>query len=184
MFKTIEWTGDGVRLIDQKALPREERYVTCRTYQEVAEAIRDMTVRGAPAIGVTAAMGIALGVVQSKAADAAGLAQDLKEICAVIGATRPTAVNLFWAIDRMMRRFAELRAGGPQAIRDGLVREAQQVLLEDIACCEAIGRNGLALVPASGSIMTHCNAGALATGGYGTALGVVQIGKASCRERV
>jgi len=174
MFKTIEWTADGVRMIDQRALPREEKYVTCRSYQEVAAAIRDMTVRGAPAIGVAAAMGIALGVLQSKATDATGLARDLEEISAVIGCTRPTAVNLFWAIDRMMRRFAELRAGGPQAIRDGLVKEAERILLEDIACCQAIGRNGAALVPATGSIMTHCNAGALATGGYGTALGVVR----------
>ncbi len=174
MFKTIEWTADGVRLIDQRALPREEKYLTCRSYQEVAEAIRDLTVRGAPAIGVAAAMGIALGAQQSAATNAAALDRDLGEICAVIGATRPTAVNLFWAIERMKRRFAELRTGAFEDIRPGLVRESQQVLLEDIACCQAIGRHGAALVPAAGSIMTHCNAGALATGGYGTALGVVR----------
>src|SRR5262249_41510214 len=120
------------------------------------------------------AMGIALGVQQSSAKDAAALERELSEICTVIGATRPTAVNLFWAMERMKRRFTELRAGGFAEIRPGLIREAQQVLLEDIACCEAIGRNGAALVPSAGSIMTHCNAGALATGGYGTALGVVR----------
>jgi len=174
MFKTIEWTADGVRMIDQRALPREEKYLTCQSYQEVAEAIRNLTVRGAPAIGVAAAMGIALGAQQSAAKDAAALERDVNEICTVIGATRPTAVNLFWAIERMKRRFAELRAGAFAEIRPGLVAEAQQVLLEDIACCEAIGRHGAALVPAAGSIMTHCNAGALATGGYGTALGVVR----------
>ncbi len=174
MFKTIEWTSAGVVMIDQKRLPREERYVTCRTYQDVAEAIRDMTIRGAPAIGVAAAMGIALGIQKSPATDVHALGRDLEQICAILGGTRPTAVNLFWAIERMQARFAALRSRPLKEIRDGMVEESKQVLVEDIAICMAIGRNGAALAPPQGSMMTHCNAGALATGGYGTALGVIR----------
>jgi methylthioribose-1-phosphate isomerase len=176
MVKTIEWTEAGVVMIDQTRLPREEVYVTCRSYQEVAEAIRGMVIRGAPAIGVAAAMGLALAVARGPSSDAAGLERTLEEAAATIGATRPTAVNLFWAIRRMKDCFAQLkRAGcGAEQIRAAMVAEAKQVLVEDIAINEAIGRHGASLVAAGKSVMTHCNAGALATGGYGTALGVVR----------
>lgn len=181
MVKTIQWTEAGVVMIDQTRLPREEVYVTCRNYREVAEAIRGMVIRGAPAIGVAAAMGLALAVQQAQASDVAGLERALEEAAGAIGATRPTAVNLFWAIRRMRERFAESKQAGcgPEQIRAAMVAEAQQVLLEDIAINEAIGRHGVALVPAGKSVMTHCNAGALATGGYGTALGVVRAAAAA-----
>jgi methylthioribose-1-phosphate isomerase len=165
MVETIQWTGAGVVMIDQTKLPREQVFVTCTSYQEVAEAIRSMVIRGAPAIGVAAAMGVALGVQQDA---------DFETVCATLAATRPTAVNLFWAIDRMRR----LRASLNGASRDALVRdmagEAQRIRLEDIAICRAIGTNGEALVPDGKTVLTHCNAGALATAGYGTALGVIR----------
>jgi methylthioribose-1-phosphate isomerase len=158
-------------MIDQTRLPLEEKYVTCRTYREVAAAIRDMTIRGAPAIGVAAAMGVALGVLQ---ASEPGLDAQMDEISATLAATRPTAVNLFWAIDRMKRVYASV-AGKPIAeIRERMIEEALLVREEDIAICRAIGRNGAALVPDRKTVLTHCNAGALATAGYGTALGVVR----------
>lgn len=174
MIKTLEWTSQGVRFIDQTRLPTEEIYVTCRTYQEVATAIRDMIVRGAPAIGVAAAMGIALGVKQSSAPDVASLRTELGQICRTIGETRPTAVNLFWGIRRMQRKFEEVAPQGVHQIKVTLAEEAQQMLLEDIAANQAMGRHGAALMPSSGGVLTHCNAGALATCGYGTALGVIR----------
>ncbi|MGD0670327.1 MAG: S-methyl-5-thioribose-1-phosphate isomerase [Bryobacteraceae bacterium] len=171
MVETIQWIDGAVVMIDQTRLPLEEKYVTCRTYQEVATAIRDMTIRGAPAIGVAAAMGVALGVLHASDGD---LDAQLEEICATLAATRPTAVNLFWAIDRMKRVYASV-AGKPIAeIRRRLVEEALLVREEDIAICRAIGRHGAALVPDRKTVLTHCNAGALATAGYGTALGVVR----------
>ncbi len=174
MVKTLEWTEQGVRFIDQRKLPTEESYVLCRTYEEVAEAIRNMTVRGAPAIGVAAAMGIALGVRHADAGHVSELRRQFEEICDVLGATRPTAVNLFWAIQRMRERFeASAELPLPQ-IRQALVTEAQRMYLEDIAANEAIGRHGATLLPAGGGVLTHCNAGALATCGYGTALGVIR----------
>jgi methylthioribose-1-phosphate isomerase len=174
MIKTLEWTQQGVRFIDQTRLPTEEIYVTCRTYQEVATAIRDMVVRGAPAIGVAAAMGIALGVKQSTAQDAAALRTELGQICRTMGETRPTAVNLFWAIRRMQQKFETVAKQSLNQIRSTLVEEAQQMLLEDIAANQAMGRHGATLMPSSGGVLTHCNAGALATCGYGTALGVIR----------
>lgn len=174
MIKTLEWTPEGVRFIDQTKLPTEEIYVTCRNYQEVARAIRDMIVRGAPAIGVTAAMGIALGIQQSNAKDVASLRSDLERISETMAQTRPTAVNLFWAIRRMKDRFESFADRSIDQIKAALVHEAQHMLLEDIAVNEAMGRNGAALMPASGGVLTHCNAGALATCGYGTALGVIR----------
>ena len=173
MVKTIEWTPAGVVMIDQTRLPAEETYVTCKNYREVAEAIRGMVIRGAPAIGVAAAMGVAIGVQQ---ADAEKLDAEMEEICTVLGATRPTAVNLFWAIERMKKRYSELRASGTdvEVIRAELAAEAERVLAEDIAINQSIGRHGAALLPADAQVMTHCNAGALATGGYGTALGVIR----------
>lgn len=171
MAPTIQWTPEGVVMIDQTRLPREETYVTCRTYLEVADAIKTMIIRGAPAIGVAAAMGMALGALQ---ADPARLDEEMETIAATLAATRPTAVNLFWAIDRMKRLYESLRGQPVESIRETLVREAQQVYLEDIAINEAIGRNGAPLVPDGKTVLTHCNAGALATAGYGTALGVIR----------
>lgn len=167
--ETIEWTPEGVVMIDQTRLPRETVYVTCRNYNEVADAIRTMIIRGAPAIGVAAAMGVALGAL--KAAD---LDAEMPLICETLAKTRPTAVNLFWAIDRMRTLYESQRGSSVDAIRARLVQEAQQIKLEDIAINEAIGRNGAPLVPDGKTVLTHCNAGALATAGYGTALGVIR----------
>jgi methylthioribose-1-phosphate isomerase len=174
MIKTLEWTSQGIRFIDQTRLPMEEVFVTCGTYQEVATAIRDMIVRGAPAIGVAAAMGIALGVKQSTATDIAGLRTEFGHICRIMGQTRPTAVNLFWAIRRMQQAFEAAAPQGVHQVKVNLVDEAQKMLVEDIAANEAMGRHGATLMPSSGGVLTHCNAGALATCGYGTALGVIR----------
>jgi methylthioribose-1-phosphate isomerase len=171
MVETIVWTDSGVVMIDQTRLPREEVYVTCRDYREVAEAIRSMVIRGAPAIGVAAAMGVALGVLK---ADETNLDAEFGRICDTLAATRPTAVNLFWAIERMRRLYASLRGKTLAEIRARLIEEAQRIRLEDIAVNEAIGRHGADLVPAGKTVLTHCNAGALATAGYGTALGVIR----------
>ncbi|MGA2722379.1 MAG: S-methyl-5-thioribose-1-phosphate isomerase [Bryobacteraceae bacterium] len=171
MVETIQWTEAGVVMIDQTRLPFEERYVTCRTYKEVADAIRGMVIRGAPAIGVAAAMGVALGVLH---ADEQQLDREMETICGALAATRPTAVNLFWAIERMRRLYASLRDRPAGEIRRRMVEEALAVREEDIAINRAIGRNGAALVPDHKTVLTHCNAGALATAGYGTALGVVR----------
>ena len=168
-IETIEWTPDGVVMIDQTRLPREVVFVTCRDYREVADAIRNMIIRGAPAIGVAAAMGVALGVLQSE-----DPARDMPMICETLAKTRPTAVNLFWAIERMKQLFAEVQDKPIAEIRAALVAEAQAVRAEDIAINEAIGRNGAPLVPDGKTVLTHCNAGALATAGFGTALGVVR----------
>ena len=174
MIKTLEWTEQGVRFIDQTKLPTEEVYLLCKTHQEVADAIRNMVVRGAPAIGVAAAMGIALGVRDSKAKDLAELRKDLEVICEAQRVTRPTAVNLFWAIQRMREKFESLGNLPIQQIKDGIVKEAQAMYVEDIAANRAMGKNGAVLMPAIGGVLTHCNAGALATAGYGTALGVIR----------
>ena len=174
MVKTLEWTSAGVRFIDQTRLPTEEVYVTCRNYREVATAIRDMIVRGAPAIGVAAAMGVALGVRESKAKSYVDLKPELDEICNTLAATRPTAVNLFWGIQRMRERAEQLAVRPIEEIRRALIDEAQQMYLADIAACKTMGRNGAVLMPGSGGVLTHCNAGALATCGYGSALGVIR----------
>lgn len=174
MVKTLEWTNDGVRFIDQRKLPTEETYVVCHDYEEVAEAIRNMTVRGAPAIGVAAAMGIALGVRDADAGHVSELRRAFDEICETLGGTRPTAVNLFWAIERMRTRFEAVSEMPVDRIRQELIAEAQRMYVEDIAANEAMGRHGAALLPSSGGVLTHCNAGALATCGYGTALGVIR----------
>ncbi|MFY9561982.1 MAG: S-methyl-5-thioribose-1-phosphate isomerase [Terriglobales bacterium] len=174
MIQTLEWTDQGVRFIDQTKLPSEEVYVTCTTHQQVADVIRNMVVRGAPAIGVAAAMGIALGVKNSKAENGADLKQDLDQICETIRQTRPTAVNLFWAIRRMQEKFETLRVRPIAQIKQALIEEAQRMHAEDIAANQAMGRHGATLMPTSGGVLTHCNAGALATAGYGTALGVIR----------
>jgi methylthioribose-1-phosphate isomerase len=182
MIKTLEWTNDGVCFIDQTKLPTEESYVTCRTYEEVADAIKTMVVRGAPALGVAAGMGVALGVRGSKATSAPELKRDFDEICRVIGATRPTAVNLFWGIRRMQDKFADLQGKSVQQIKDEMVAEAQRMHVEDIAANQAMGKHGAVLLPASGGVLTHCNAGALATAGYGTALGVIRAAVESGKQ--
>jgi len=174
MIHTLEWTDAGVRFIDQTKLPMEETYVTCKTYEQVADVIRNMVVRGAPAIGVAAAMGIALGVKNSKAENVGDLKKDFDQICDVIGKTRPTAVNLFWAIRRMQVKFERLRVRPIPQIKQTLIEEAQRMHAEDIAANQAMGRHGATLMPSSGGVLTHCNAGALATCGYGTALGVIR----------
>jgi methylthioribose-1-phosphate isomerase len=163
-----------VRFIDQTKLPTEETYATCKTYEEVADAIRTMIVRGAPALGVTAAMGVALGIRDSRATNLDDLRCDLGRISDVLAATRPTAVNLFWGIRRIRNKFDEVSSKPIAQIKQAVVAEAQRMLLEDIAANQAMGKHGSVLLPASGAILTHCNAGALATCGYGTALGVIR----------
>ena len=177
MIKTIEWTNDGVRMLDQRLLPTEETYLMLRSYDEVADAIRKMVVRGAPAIGVSAAMGIALGANQSVGTSVSDLEDDLGYICDVMSQTRPTAVNLFWAIERMRSTFNREKALTPdvEVLKRKLVAEALAIFNEDIASNRAIGRFGEPLIPDGATVLTHCNAGALATAGdYGTALGVIR----------
>jgi methylthioribose-1-phosphate isomerase len=174
MIQTLEWTDQGVRFIDQTKLPTEETYITCTTHDQVADAIRTMVVRGAPAIGVAAAMGIALGVKLSKAQSTEELKQDFDQICDNMGKTRPTAVNLFWAIGRMQGKFGGLRSRPIAQIKQEMIEEAKRMHAEDIAANQAMGRHGATLMPNEGGVLTHCNAGALATAGYGTALGVIR----------
>jgi len=179
MVETIQWTNAGVVMIDQTRLPLEETYVTCTSYEQVAEAIRSMVIRGAPAIGVAAAMGIALGMQHAQEPDADA---QFDTICETLARTRPTAVNLFWAIDRMKQRHQSLHGKSLAEIREALIAEAQQIRLEDIAINQAIGRCGAELVPDGKTVLTHCNAGALATAGYGTALGVIRAAVASGKQ--
>jgi len=176
MIPTLAWTPEGVRFIDQTRLPLEESYVLVTTYEQVAEAIVTMVVRGAPAIGVSAAYGIALGALRTAAVTPQGFAPEFDRICARLAATRPTAVNLFWAIDRMKRLFAALIDEGAtlEQIKEKILAEAHAMYEEDIAACKTMGAFGAALMPQEGGVLTHCNAGALATCGYGTALGVIR----------
>ena len=173
----IEWTERGVMMLDQRRLPGEEISHTYTDYREVATAIREMVIRGAPAIGVAAAMGAALGVLHSKANSAKELRTEFAEICSVLAKTRPTAVDLFWALERMKKRFDELTADSSDLakIKAEMVEEARQIHLEKRATDEAIGRYGAELMPREGHVMTQCNAGALATAGIGTALGVIRV---------
>ena len=173
----IEWTDRGVVMLDQRRLPAEEIHYTYTDYREVAKAIREMVIRGAPAIGVAAAMGVALGVLHSTARSTGELQSEFGVICDVMAKTRPTAVDLFWALDRMKGRFAQLisESSDISGIKQALVAEAQQVHLEKKATDEAIGRFGAELMPREGQVMTQCNAGALATAGIGTALGVIRV---------
>ena len=176
MLPTIEWKDDAVVMIDQRKLPVSEIYVSCRTAQEVARAIKTMIIRGAPAIGVAAAMGIALGMRRSKATGTKQFAVEFQKLCDLMAATRPTAVNLFWAIERMKRVFADAAQGGSSVdeIRQRLDAEARRIHDEDVESCRTLGAFGADLVPQEARILTHCNAGALATAGYGTALGVIR----------
>ncbi|HEY0545250.1 MAG TPA: S-methyl-5-thioribose-1-phosphate isomerase [Pyrinomonadaceae bacterium] len=177
MIKTVEWTDEGVRMLDQRMLPTEEKYLMLRSYEEVAEAIKLMVVRGAPAIGVSAAMGLALGASQSVGTSVADLEFDFDYMCEVMSATRPTAVNLFWAIERMRDAFrrAKTETEDVGELKERLVAEARKIFDDDIKANRSLGRFGGELIADGSTILTHCNAGALATAGdYGTALGVVR----------
>ena len=176
MLPTIAREADAVVMIDQRKLPGEEVYVRCKTAAEVARAIKTMVIRGAPAIGVAAAMGIALGMRRSTATGTQKFAAEFYRICEMMAATRPTAVNLFWAIEQMKKAFAEAAQRGRSVdeIKQRLEDQARRIHDEDIASCRTMGAFGAALVPQEARILTHCNAGALATAGYGTALGVIR----------
>lgn len=177
MIPTLEWTDAGVRFLDQTKLPSEETYVLAKTYHDVADVIRTMVVRGAPALGVTGAMGVALGVARSQAKTVRQLNEELSEICDSLAVTRPTAVNLFWGIDRiqnLVRRLSQDEKGNVAGIQKAAVAEARRMYEEDIAACREMGAHGAALLPTDGGVLTHCNAGALATCGYGSALGVIR----------
>ena len=177
MIKTIEWTDEGIRMLDQRLLPAEEKYLMLRSYEEVAEAIKKMVVRGAPAIGVSAAMGLALGASQSVGTSVADLEDDFDYMCQVMSETRPTAVNLFWAIERMRQTFLREKTStrALEEIKARLVEEALNIFREDIEANRALGRFGAELLSDGDTVLTHCNAGALATAGdYGTALGVIR----------
>jgi methylthioribose-1-phosphate isomerase len=177
MIKTVEWTDEGVRMLDQRLLPTEETYLMLRSYEEVADAIKQMVVRGAPAIGVSAAMGLALGASQSVGTSVADLEYDFDYMCEVMGATRPTAVNLFWAIERMRAalRRAKTESTDVSELKRRLVAEAQAIFDDDLRANRSLGKFGGELIPDGATVLTHCNAGALATAGdYGTALGVIR----------
>jgi methylthioribose-1-phosphate isomerase len=176
MLPTIEWKDDAVVMIDQRKLPASEVYVTCKTANDVAKAIKTMVIRGAPAIGVAAAMGIALAMKRSKATGTKQFTTEFQRTCDLMAGTRPTAVNLFWAIERMKQTFVRAAQAGDSvaSIAATLEAEARQVHDEDVANCRAMGAHGATLVPDDARILTHCNAGALATAGYGTALGMVR----------
>lgn len=176
MLPTITREDGTIVMIDQRKLPSQEIYVRCKTASEVARAIKTMVIRGAPAIGVAAAMGLALGVRQSKSTGTQKLAAEFYKLCELMASTRPTAVNLFWAIERMKRSFAAGAEAGESVaqIKDRLDSEADAIHDEDVASCRAMGAFGAEVVPADARILTHCNAGALATAGYGTALGVIR----------
>ena len=173
MVETIEWTDAGVVMIDQTRLPREQVFVTCKSYVEVAVAIRSMVIRGAPAIGVAAAMGVALGVQEDA---------DFDRVCETLASTRPTAVNLFWAIERMRALRASMNGASREELVRRMIEEAKEIRLDDIAICQAMGKHGAALVPDGKTVLTHCNAGALATAGYGTALGVIRAAAESGKK--
>ncbi len=176
MIPTLTWTKEGVRFIDQTKLPLEESYVLATTYEQVAGAIVTMVVRGAPAIGVSAAYGVALGVLRTSCSSVGDFAPEFEKICARLAGTRPTAVNLFWAIDRMKGLFAKLLTAGASMaeVKEKILAEAHEMYEEDIEACKTMGAHGAALLPDEGGVLTHCNAGALATCGYGTALGVIR----------
>jgi methylthioribose-1-phosphate isomerase len=176
MLPTIDLQDDAIVMVDQRKLPGQELYVRCRTVPEVAKAIRTMVIRGAPAIGVAAAMGIALGMKRSTAKGTHQFTVEFQKSCDLMAGTRPTAVNLFWAIDRMKRTFAEGAQAGesPLELSARLDREARAIHDEDVANCRAMGAHGAEMVADGARILTHCNAGALATAGYGSALGVIR----------
>jgi methylthioribose-1-phosphate isomerase len=173
----VKWTDEGVAMLDQRLLPTEEKWLMLKSYDEVAKGIKDMVVRGAPAIGVSAAYGIALGAKQFVGTAVEDLEEELEYICEVLGATRPTAVNLFWAIDRMKRTFQSSKAAGKSVseIKQILIADSEAIHMEDIESQRLIAQFGGELLEDNSTVLTHCNAGALATGGvWGTALGVIR----------
>ena len=176
MIPTLEWLPEGVNFLDQTKLPLEETYVLATDYKQVATVIRDMIVRGAPAIGVSAAMGVAIGIERSTATSIAALNNEVATICETLAATRPTAVNLFWGIGKVRDLYNQLVAKGASIpeIKQKTVALARRMYDEDIAACKRMGQFGAELLPAAGTVLTHCNAGALATCGYGSALGVIR----------
>lgn len=174
MVPTVEWKDGAVRILDQSRLPGAVEFLDCRDYRAVAHAIRELKVRGAPAIGVTAAMGVALGAHMVTASDYDTFAKQVDDICDHLAASRPTAVNLFWAIARMKQKLAALKTLPIAQIKIELTRESQAILDEDIALCKAMGKQGADVIQSGQTVLTHCNAGALATAGYGTALGVIR----------
>jgi len=174
MVPTVEWKEGAVRLLNQSRLPSQVEFLDCRDYRSVAQAIRELKVRGAPAIGVTAAMGVALGAQSVDADEYSSFVKQVDAICDHLAASRPTAVNLFWAIARMKQKLASLKGMPIAEIKRDLIRESQSILDEDIALCKAMGRHGATVIQNGQTILTHCNAGALATAGYGTALGVIR----------
>ena len=176
MIRTIEWTDAGIVMIDQRRLPTEELYPIFKTYEDVAKAIEEMVIRGAPAIGIAAAMGIALGLDQSKAASMDEFERDFHQICERLSETRPTAVNLFWAVERMRWSFKHARRenASMDEIRRALIEEASAIHREDVESNQRMGQFGASLIPDNATVLTHCNAGALATAGFGTALGVIR----------
>jgi methylthioribose-1-phosphate isomerase len=176
--KTVEWKNDRVIILDQRILPHKERYRVCRDYSEVAEAIREMVIRGAPAIGVAAAMGVALGALKAKEKD---FDREFERILVTLSKTRPTAVNLFWALERMRKIYTQNRSRGIEIVKRLLKDEAQKIYREDIVSNKQLGKFGAGLLRNARQVMTHCNAGALATAGYGTALGVIRALKESGR---
>jgi methylthioribose-1-phosphate isomerase len=177
MIKTIAWKNNAVVLIDQNALPVTERYVTCRHYKEVISAIKHLTVRGAPAIGVAAAMGAALGALFIPPEPAEKFQKKFSAICDEIAKARPTARNLFWALERMKKSLEESLASGGKNVPMELIKEAKRICAEDITINRQMGKHGSALLADGDNILTHCNAGALATAGYGTALGVIRMAR-------
>ena len=174
MVPTVEWKDQQVRILDQSLLPGEVTFLDCSDYVCVAEAIRELKVRGAPAIGVTAALGIALGARQYTEPGLDGFHQHMDHVCEALAATRPTAVNLFWAVDRMKRTLADTSLTNVGEIQQRLLDEALAILEEDVRVNQTLGKFGAAIIQDGDAILTHCNAGALATAGYGTALGVVR----------
>ena len=174
MLKPVAWNQDSVRIIDQTQLPGQEVYLDIQTPEDMVQAIRRLAVRGAPAIGIAAAMSLALVAQRHPSENQGDLLGALEGAAKQLAASRPTAVNLFWGIDRMQKRWRGLAAGTLAELRQALVQEALAILEEDIASCRQIGKNGAALLPDQANVITLCNAGALATGGYGTALGVVR----------
>ncbi|MFQ6111175.1 MAG: S-methyl-5-thioribose-1-phosphate isomerase [Nitrospinota bacterium] len=173
-LRTVDWADGAVRLIDQRRLPEEEVYLECRDTEAVARAIKEMAIRGAPAIGVAAALGMALAAREYRGRERDGLLGHLEERGRLLGSTRPTAVNLFWAIERMKEKAREAEGENIAELKELLLEEALRMRDEDIAICREIGDRGAALIPKGARLLTHCNAGALATAGYGTALGVIR----------
>ncbi|KKN36477.1 hypothetical protein LCGC14_0773330 [marine sediment metagenome] len=173
-FYTVKLTKNHVSLIDQRKLPLKEVYLSLNNYQQVARAIENMSVRGAPAIGVTAALGIALGAMKTKAKENKAFEKDFDKICKRFSVTRPTAVNLFWAIEKMREIYKRNKGKSVEVIKKSLIAEAKKIAVADEEICRKIGKNGAHLIKNADTVLTHCNAGALATGGYGTALGVIR----------